>query len=619
MKPMTVIATLSLAVAGLTLLCPDALAGEKNPLLPLTAQGETLLAKYQGMLSSLSKEVVSSLPAIDEKKKAAFLEARAAVNAITPPTKGSTSADVIKHRESQALAEANLLNSTRALLADLDASLASDSLDGKLMTIAILAHGTPRRLAEFAQQGQAEAALLDTLFADETLMKQILAAGRANGGNYGKAMQIYAAIQDKSERAREVGSIFQRLALGTAIEMDSTNPVERYLHYEKAYLDGELDPAFKDMTAWECRFITSGERSLEDLAWMREMLRTYRPDHIRNQNQKWRYVGIVKSDFPYTNTRKDPEFGTTSQQALALGGSCGPRAWFGRLASRAFGIPARKHPQVAHGAMSHWTPTGWTVNLGAWWSHSPGGLDFYLDSRAREFPEAYMQVVRAEWIGDALGEDYVDRIYYGQRGGFWKSLAFFKKEVMVADAAIAKSEDEKALEAMTADEAKTILGETDEFDGEEEEEPSLTIQEEHRKIVFAEDGTITIPAVACTNPTGNTSRIAFMESWDGGWQVHYQRLGGLPEMLKYEFELPADGTYTLTARVARVSAEQKGICRINRRTLVDLSLPYTKGAWQGTEPVTVDLREGRNTLLFTCPTGNRGVSIKHFTLTPTAL
>lgn len=619
MKPMTVIATLSLAVAGLTLLCPDALAGEKNPLLPLTAQGETLLAKYQGMLSSLSKEVVSSLPAIDEKKKAAFLEARAAVNAITPPTKGSTSADVIKHRESQALAEANLLNSTRALLADLDAFLASDGLDGKLMTIAILAHGTPRRLAGFAQRGQAEAALLDTLFADEALMKQILAAGRANGGNYGQAMQIYAAIQEKSERAREVGSIFQRLALGTAIEMDSTNPVERYLHYEKAYLDGELDPAFKDMTAWECRFITSGERSLVDLAWMREMLRTYRPDHIRNENQKWRYVGIVKSDFPYTNTRKNPEFGTTSQQALALGGSCGPRAWFGRLASRAFGIPARKHPQVAHGAMSHWTPTGWTVNLGAWWSHSPGGLDFYLDSRAREFPEAYMQVVRAEWIGDALGEDDVDRIYYGQRGGFWKSLAFFKKEVMVADAAIAKSEEEKALEAMTADEAKTILGETDEFDGEEEEGPSLTIQEEDRKIVFAEDGTITIPSVACTNPTGNTSRIAFMESWGGGWQVHYQRLGGQPEMLKYEFELPADGTYTLTARVARVSAEQKGICRINRRTLVDLSLPYTKGAWQETEPVTVDLREGRNTLLFTCPSGNRGVSIKQFTLTPTAL
>ena len=50
-------------------------------------------------------------------------------------------------------------------------------------------------------------------------MKQILIAGGANGGEYGEAMQVYTAILEKSQRAREVGSIFQRLALGTAIHI----------------------------------------------------------------------------------------------------------------------------------------------------------------------------------------------------------------------------------------------------------------------------------------------------------------------------------------------------------------------------------------------------------------
>ncbi len=607
---------LSLMVAVLAGLPGVAAARSKSQPVPLTGQGSKLEAKYEIMLSALRKEVVSALPSIDEAKKAAFLEARATLNSIVSPALGMDAAEVAKSNDAKSLAESNAMHRARAVLADLDSFLGTDTLDGKLTKIAILAHGTPRGLAEFASQGKEEEALLDALFADEELMKQILVADRASGGQYGKAMQIYTAILKASERAREHGSIFQRLALGTSIEMDSPNPVERYLHYEKAYLDGELDPAFKDMTAWECRFITSGERGLDDLVWMREMLRTFRPDHIRNPDYKWRYTRIVKSDMPYASIRQDPSLGTGSQQALALGGSCGPRAWFGRLAARAFGIPSRKHPQTGHGAMSHWTPTGWVVNFGAWWSHSPGGLDFYLDSQAREFPEAYLQVQRAQWIGDALGEEDVDRIYYGKGSGFWKQLAFRKKEVIVENARIEKSEEEKALAALSADEAKTLLGESDAMLIEDKAATGLNIPEADRKIVFAADGTITIPAAACLNPTNNTPKIAFMESWGGGWQVHYQRLGGRPELLNYAFDLPADGSYTLIARVAMVSREQRAVCRFNRRTFVDVPLPYTKGHWQETQPVTVDLREGRNTFQFTCPDGNRGVSIKSFRLTP---
>ena len=68
------------------------------------------------------------------------------------------------------------------------------------------------------------------------------------------------------------------------------------------------------------------------------------------------------------------------------------------------------------------------------WCGPQGGLDFYLDSQAREFPELYMRALRAQWIGDALGEDDVDLRQYGKGGGLWNGLAFYCKRVIVEDA-----------------------------------------------------------------------------------------------------------------------------------------------------------------------------------------
>ncbi len=616
MKHMMKITIQGMTAACLMLLCPFAAAQKKKTPIPLTAQGEKLQTKHQSLLSSLSKDVVSALPAIDEKKKAAFLEARTALAALAAPEKGVTAADAAKLNEAISQAEFKMMDSARALLADHGAFLGSDALDTKLVKNSILTHGTPRGLAEFAQQGKAEEALLDKLFADEALMKQIVVAEGAMGGNYGKAMQTYTAILEKNERAREVGTIFQRLALGTSIELGCNDPVERYQHYEKAFLDGELDPGFKDMTPWLCRFITSGERGLNDLAWMRKMLRNYRPDHIRTSDTHWRYVRIVKSDMPYTSISKDDDLGTRSQQALALGGSCGPRAWFGRLSLRAFGIPSRKHPQTAHGALSHWTPTGWKVNLGAWWSNSPGGLDFYLDSQARFFPEPYMQVLRAQWIADTLVEEDVDRTAYGQGGGFWNALAFYKKRVMVADAALAKSEEEKKLAAMTGDEAKKLLGESEAGLEETYDGAAYVIPDDHKKIVTAADGTITLPAASCAKPTASTGRIVFMANYaKTGTQMNYARLGKEPELLTYYIEAPKDGKYMLTLDVCTIAPSQIGLVRLNRRTQIDVDLPYTSGMWELSKPVEIELKEGRNTLMLTCKTG-RGFTMREMKLEP---
>jgi len=49
---------------------------------------------------------------------------------------------------------------------------------------------------------------------------------------------------------------------------------------------------------------------------------------------------------------------------------------------------------------------------------------------------------------------------------------------------------------------------------------------------------------------------------------------------------------------------------------VDVDIPYTKADWMDTEPIELELREGRNQILYAQKTPNKGLSIKHFKLKP---
>lgn len=626
----------ALSISFSLVLCSFANAN-KHDSLPLSPAGEQLLEQYTSELEALRTDVVAALPEVDAALKAKFTGLRTKWNQIPKTTEdtGPEEAQSINLLTEQV--EADSMNAADALIEELRPVLSSDKLDSKLMKIAVLSHATPRGLAEFAQKGDTQKKLLDSFFADEALMRQVLEAGGANGGEYGEMMEVYTAILDASERARERGTIFQRLALGMAIQMPWLNAqqiggpdgkagvhgiifnansrieqVPRYLHYETAYLNGELDPAFPEMNTWECRYIANDGYSNEDLAWFREMLRNFRPDHIRTDDQKWRYVRIVKSDVPYCSPTDDPALGSPAQQHIALGGICGRRAHYGRLSVRAFGIPARQSTQTGHGAMNRWTPDGWAICLGAWWSVAwcgPwGGLDFLLESQAREFDD-YELVRRAQWIGDVFNEPdtSLSNGGYGKNGGFWNSLAFVKKQLMVKEAEVKAQELAGGM----------LLGESDELIGDEEGE-AIEIPDQYKEITVAEDGSITIPAVACYSPRSPSDRILFLESWDEGYQLHYSRLGQRPELFKYRLEVPADGEYELSAKVATVSPDLQVLVRINRDEPGPFAMPYTKGMWEQSEPIRVKLSEGRNIISVTARTPNRGASIKEWQLKPVA-
>jgi hypothetical protein len=625
-------------LAAFTLGLSPAMAARKPqapPAAPLTEAGSKLEAKYAATLAALQQDIIKALPKIDGQQQAAFLKAyqeeAAAISAerkamqAQAKSKDKTAAATAHAAAKEALAVAatHAQVPAKAVLAELEKFLASDGLDAKLVKCTVLAEATPAGLAGFAQQGNEQEALVDKLLADAGLMKQMLAADGAAGGRYGQAMKIYSDIQKASARAKD--GILQRFALGTSLEhavpvgqrnaeaqTDAptiVDPVKRYLHYEKAFLAGELDPGFKKLSAWDCRFVGNGDEPDEMLAWGREMLRNYNPAQISTSDYRWRYVEAVKTDVKYGSQDQKNDLPTLGfyQNIINTGGVCGRRAFFGRFILRCFGMPTLARPQPGHATLVHWTPAGWVINLGAsWgWGTVEGNFDtdFLAMTQARMVETAYPEVQRAQWAGAALGEEKAAG-FGSAATGFWNGVALYRQRAIV----------EKA-KAVTLAAVGTDIGEANESK-EKEIINAVTVSEADREIVVGQDGAITIPAVACSKPTHSTGKIRFMKSDLGGMQMHYGRLGNA-EGFEYTFDAPAAGKYALSARVVTVSPDQHLLVAANdARESVDIATPYTLGKWQQTQAVEVSLVKGENVLRFTRIDPVKGLTIKDFTLKP---
>ncbi len=522
------------------------------------------------------------------------------------------------HEQAQsalAQAQAREADAAKSLIGSLNSFLSSDTLDGKLAKAFVLTAATPDGLAEFGEQSSDNAALVEQLLADEALMKEMLVAGGARFGKFGEAMKIFSVIQKVSPQAKD--GVLRHLALATALEharpvtqnnslnvkdqSATVHPVRRYLHYEKAFMGGELDPAFKSLTAWEMRFVVNGEDPDEILAWGREMLRTYRPDHIYGADYGWRYVSSVKSEVPYgsQNVQYDDPQNHQMQNIIRNGGVCGRRAFYGRFILRAFGIPTWGVTQKAHAALSHWTPKGWVVNLGAgfqhsWWDKDDvhlNGSEFLLESQARAHSKDFMKIMRAQMVSRILGEPAYS-LLRNVEGGFWSRVALYQSRTLAAN-----TPDLGAL--------GQELAEANEKEQKIESEAAAKADRE----IQEKDGGITIPSVAHDDATGKS---AAMRSFTGGMQIH--AFGGFKTI--YKIKAPRAGNYLLTAKVATAQTGQKFLFTVNDGQSINQAVPYTIGIWQTTEAIPVTLKSGSNTLHFELAEGSRGVTIKEFTLTP---
>ena len=231
-------------------------------------------------------------------------------------------------------------------------------------------------------------------------------------------------------------------------------------------------------------------------------------------------------------------------------------------------------------------------------------MEFLLESKARQDPKGFKQALMCKWLGQALAEAAPRN--FGSSGGFWRLLGLYRRQAIVEDQ---KIEDIGA----TGEE----LAESN-VSTEKEEVKQIEIPEKFRKITVAEDGTVTIPVAAGKSPK-NGEKIRFMEGIDGGMQVHYGLIGQRPELLSYTVDIPKAGKYGFTAHVCAVTVDRQFLLRVNRRTLLDGDIPYTKADWMDTEPLELDLKEGRNRIQYTHYMPNKGVSIKYLTLKPMVL
>jgi len=460
--------------------------------------GEELVERYTGMLEQLRAELTAKVAKVDLEK------------AKTP---GSPEHQKLKK------------------------FLANDKLDAKLVKYVVLHEATPRGLAEFAQQGKEQSALIGQLLADDELMKQMLVAdgatstGRGTPAQYGSAMRIYTDIQKASKKAKD--GVLQRLAMAVSLQSAGAvakkiaeaktdasvteNELKQYLAFEKAYLGGELDPAFGTFTVWELKFLFGCGDPDGHLAWGREMLRNLRPDHIYDAPDGVRYSVIVNTCVKYGSGHVVLDRGEqyAGQNIIMNGGVCGRRAGMGRYAVRSFGIPATHRPSPRHGALVRWSPDGWWPNLGPGWGSGYvwGSKDLWF----REYTQAresrkFVQVKRAYWIGDVLGEKRTYRTYLKDAPEGWNGAALRRVRAILEEAKAAPPEKKQSFSDIDEAIGLTLA----------QKVAAREITPADKQITYGEDGTISIPAAACT-PRNATPCVLAMKSFAGGLQIFLGR------------------------------------------------------------------------------------------------
>mmetsp|Transcript_22620 Transcript_22620/g.34882 ORF Transcript_22620/g.34882 Transcript_22620/m.34882 type:complete len:553 (+) Transcript_22620:762-2420(+) len=408
-----------------------------------------------------------------------------------------------------------------------------------------------------------------------------------------------------------------RLALAVSLELAESihvfdqpdvpiDPLERYSHYEQAYIANELDEAFPSLTTWEYRWVVNSDASSDQLKWGRQMLSNYYPDHITTTDHQWRYTRAVRTDVPY----KHPSWTSkprTYPQIISGGGECGPRAWFGRFITQTFGIPVWGCRQPGHAALTHWRPEGWVVCLGATWKYcwwnDRWGPDFLLETQARKAnatattsslptmgtvprkdgcsndDSVYCNtVLRLEWIANALGENELDTMKsIVNPASFWRSLALMQKHILAGDtdssAVITNDTNENSSLSTTSSMVHSlppVFAATPNYH-------TATHRGIQARMMYLADnaaskvikeasilpqqlqngggggGTIIIPAAACSRPLKSTKNFIFMKSFSGGHQIHHIN----DEVFEYTLQSTGvpPGKYGLSLKVCTVHAD----------------------------------------------------------------
>eukprot|EP01050_Picozoa_sp_SAG11_P010311 SAG11_NODE_1026_length_6141_cov_13.737008_5_plen_828_part_00 len=621
-----------------------------------TAATIALEEKYNATRDSACATVLAKIPTLKATEVAAFMKEYQGFM-------GNTSEAPVIAAAAKVLADPEL-----TAFLSLPDSFSTGGLDAAMVKCALMseaARGTTagrqekltNLLAVFAVQSSANEALVEKLLGDPLLMRDMLMANHGEVyGMYGEAMAIYTELLKSSSELRATiaaestmaavaapwdgrnpANVLKRLAVGTAIGLAKpvalrffkgryVDPVQRYLAYETAYKAGVLDPAFSVLTSFELSMTVNADSLDEDFLWLRETMANFRPDNIA-MSYHWRYAESVHTDVAYGDSHCKLFNGGNGgvcnghYSDIPVGGDvCGGRAFWGRFACKGFGRPTWGATEHAHAAMSAWTPTGWTVLLGApwpdcWWN-GRGGEDFVLETQARENRPAFQQVLRGSWVALARDEEPVNGMWHASakgedrtsapangQGGPWSALMLYLKK------SIAKANAGAINRTIIVDPTNQVQKIVDRFAAPPPPAAPITT---------GADGKITIPAASFASK--NTSApVSVMTSADEGSQLLSNGCKSSvgppcfhPESSSWSYDVTAakGGQYYLTVNFSTYHMDQDLWVTVNDAKPVELGVYYTVGYWNETQSSEVMLTTGKNTLKFTRLT-NRDVMYKH--------
>ena len=220
------------------------------------------------------------------------------------------------------------------------------------------------------------------LLSNRNTIELFLTSGDVEGNRWGDAVRIFAEIAAVDPEVLDTCDdpknppLPLRLAVATALvhaapvtwmaDGSVIDPVKRYQSYRAWDKEGVLFASFRELSAWEMRYVVGSWSSDEDLVWARA--------NIKPELKVREKVGDGAHMLAYNlfnkngvSVQEGGKFYDNKPMTLAImleyGGVCGAISRFGTSMSQAFGVPAMPVGQPGHCAFI-WQirPHEWAIN-----------------------------------------------------------------------------------------------------------------------------------------------------------------------------------------------------------------------------------------------------------------
>jgi hypothetical protein len=257
---------------------------------------------------------------------------------------------------------------------------------------------------------------------DRDALQTFLSSGDAADGRWPQAADIFCQIVGSDARAKQ--GVPLRIAVATSLtfaapvisfaDKQPIAPLPRYQAYRDWDASGQLFSSFRNLTAWEMRYVVGSWAREAELVWARSAIRTdlKTPDRVSDAAFMVPYTEFNKRGVSIQDEKNFYDSKPiTLKLILEYGAVCGGISKFGTAMCQAFGVPAMPVGQPGHCAFLWQKPTrSWAINndISGWaessrhdGTHTPWGNPAWfvpLFQGALRDQAGYAAAERLRWV-----------------------------------------------------------------------------------------------------------------------------------------------------------------------------------------------------------------------------